>query len=52
MTVVPSTFQDVVSQRDQLLKMLKALIVATDLHYTSIETRNAARALVVKLEII
>jgi len=52
MTAMPSSYQDVVSQRDELLKMLKALIAATDLHYTSIETRNAARALVAKLDTI
>ena len=37
-------------QRDSLLSMLKLLIVATDLHYTSIDVRNKARDLVKKVE--
>lgn len=48
--VVPSSYQDVVSQRDSLLEMLKLLIVSTDLHYTSIDVRNKARDLVQKIE--
>lgn len=37
-------------QRDSLLSMLKSLIAATDLHYSSISVRNAARELVHKIE--
>ena len=37
-------------QRDALLYMLKSLIATTDLHYKSIDVRNAARELVKKVE--
>lgn len=37
-------------QRDSLLDMLKLLIAATDLHYTSIDVRNKARDLVKRIE--
>ena len=53
-SVMPTenTEHDVIlSQRDSLLLMLKSMIAATDLHYTSIDVRNTARELVHKIEL-
>lgn len=49
MNVLPSSYEDVVSQRDELWWALKALVIASESHYLSISERNAARDLLSRI---